>query len=133
MKALRSGGAEAIQGARREIELRQTEKDEWKDQERKSVEDRPVLSPQHWIENEFYAGGMCRYPTGSTYPVLVDLFIKVFDLRIFEIMLKGASGYGKSSFTRLVQKYCLYLLTCPHKPHRSFLRRMNESQRDKGS
>ena len=127
LKALRSGGAEAIQGARREIELRQTEKDEWKDQERKSVEDRPVLSPQHWIENEFYAGGLTSWPDGSTYPALVDLFVKIFELRIFEIMLKGSSGWGKSSLTRLIEDRCLYLLTCPHKPHRSFLRRMNES------
>jgi hypothetical protein len=125
--AIRSSGAEAIQRARharRQRALKEEEQQARLDGEKARLdEDRTPLKPQHWIENEHYAGDLAS----RLYPELKRVFVEVFERRVFEILMRGAIGYGKTTAAIAILKYVLYLLTCRADPHGSFRRPMVRS------
>lgn len=78
--------------------------------------DREPLSPEKWIENEYFCGPLCR----SIWDRWKEEFVDIYTRNVFEVILGGAIGSGKSTFVELMQAYSLYLLTCYGIPQRQF-------------
>ncbi|MHA1613310.1 MAG: hypothetical protein ACTSW7_03730 [Candidatus Thorarchaeota archaeon] len=119
LEALDDIGKEIIDNAKArkdsEFAIIQQEKEDFE----KSKEDKPFLSPANWIENEYYAGEFVWMWDG-----LKEEFIRICDSGVFELVIGGAIGGGKSTLVRALQKRTTYLLSRHHDPHSSFFRRL---------
>lgn len=82
-------------------------------------ENKPILSPANWIENEYYAGEFVWAWDG-----LKEKFIEICESGVFEIVIGGAIGGGKSTLVRMLNKRSIYTLSRYADPHSSFFRRL---------
>jgi hypothetical protein len=129
--AIRSSGAEAIQRARharRQRALKEEEQQARLDGEKARLdEDRTPLKPQHWIENEHYAGDLAS----RLYPELKRVFVEVFERRVFEILMRGAIGYPEvRPVPPHLQGRPARFLQAPHGAQRAH--RADEHERERG-
>jgi len=85
----------------------------------KASVDKPILSPANWIENEYFAGEFVYAWEG-----LKAEFIRICNSGVFELVIGGAIGGGKSTLVRMLQKYSIYILSRYANPHSSFYRRL---------
>lgn len=86
------------------------------EEERKQREDKEPLPPRKWIENPYFSGDLAE----SLYPKLKDLFARIFEEQYHEIVMGGATRYGKTTLALAVNGYSLYLLSCMGSPQRNF-------------
>jgi hypothetical protein len=86
------------------------------EEERKKREDRTPLSPRDWIGNNYFSGALAD----SLYPKLKDVFVRFFEEQYHEIVMGGATRYGKTTLALAINGYCLYLLSCMGSPQRNF-------------
>lgn len=100
----------------------QKEEEKQKEEERKSREDRTPLSPREWIANSYFACDLAD----TLYPKIKDVFTRVYEEQYHEVILAGATRYGKTSLALPINGYALYLLSCMGSPQRNF-RKMAES------
>jgi len=78
--------------------------------------DREPLSPMRWIDNEYFCGHLAR----DMFDKLKEEFVDVYNRNVFEIVMGGSIGWGKTTFALACQLYSLYLLTCYGIPQRAF-------------
>jgi hypothetical protein len=81
-----------------------------------ALQDRAPLPPSKWIENDYFSGFFAR----DMFDKLKEEFCDVYERNVFEIVLGGGIGYGKTWFSLVVQCYSMYLLTCYGIPQRAF-------------
>jgi hypothetical protein len=86
------------------------------EQERRAREDRDPLPPSKWISNAYFAGSLAE----SLYPKLKDVFCRFFEEQYHEIIMGGATRYGKTTLALAINGYVLYLLSCMGSPQRNF-------------
>lgn len=86
------------------------------DQERRAREDRAPLSPQKWIDNNYFSGSLAD----SLYPKLKEVFCRFYEGQYHEIIMGGATRYGKTTLALAINGYSLYLLSCMGSPQRNF-------------
>lgn len=79
-------------------------------------QDREPLSPTRWIDNEYFCGHLAR----DMFDVLKEEFVDVYSRNVFEVVMGGAIGWGKTTFALACELYSLYLLTCYGIPQRAF-------------
>lgn len=92
------------------------------EEERKLREDKEPLPPNKWIENAYFSGDLAE----SLYPKLKDVFTRVFEEQRHEVIMGGATRYGKTTLALAINGYALYLLSCMGSPQRNF-RKMEQS------
>lgn len=90
-----------------------------KEDTEKAKEDKPILSPANWIENEYCAGEFVWAWDG-----LKEKFIEICESGVFELVIGGAIGGGKSTLVRMLNKRAIYILSRYADPHSSFFRRL---------
>lgn len=86
------------------------------DEERRLKEDRTPLTPRDWISNNYFSGALAD----SLYPKLKDVFCKFFEEQYHEMVMGGATRYGKTTLALAINGYSLYLLSCMGSPQRNF-------------
>ena len=79
-----------------------------------------ILTFDHWLDNSYYSGEFA----GDTYPVIKRIACEVFERGVYEVILRGSIGFGKTWLTQLIQKYCLYYLTTFVVPQKAFTRKL---------
>lgn len=77
---------------------------------------REPLSPSRWIENEYFCGHLAR----DMFATLKKDFCDVYERNVFEVVMGGSTGWGKTWFALACQAYSMYLLTCYGVPQRAF-------------
>jgi len=108
-------------------ERRSTEEDEERSEQLRrelSKRDRVPLKPAEWIENEYFCGPLAR----DMFDVLKEEFIDIYERNIFEVVMGGSIGWGKTTMSTALQLYSLYLLTCYGIPQFAFKRMMETAQ-----
>lgn len=101
---------------RRSQRLKQLEDEE---AEKKEVEKRslgPALPPRQWIENAYFSGELAK----KMYPKIKEMFCEIYENNIFEILLRGSIGWGKTYLARAIMTYSLYLMSRHPVPHDAF-------------
>jgi len=86
------------------------------DEERRLKEDRTPLTPRDWISNNYFSGALAD----SLYPKLKEVFIRFFEEQYHEMVMGGATRYGKTTLALAINGYSLYLLSCMGSPQRNF-------------
>lgn len=92
------------------------------EEERRLREDKEPLHPRKWISNAYFSGDLAE----SLYPKLKDVFVRVFEEQRHEVIMGGATRYGKTTLALAINGYALYLLSCMGSPQRNF-RKMEQS------
>jgi len=78
--------------------------------------ERPVVSPEQWIEDPYYFGDVGK----SLYPILKKDFIELMSGDYQEVVLTGSIGWGKTHFASICLNRMVYELTCMKSPQESF-------------
>ena len=103
-----------------QIELRQRQADTEEatklDSERRKKEDRAPISPREWITNPYFSGSIAE----SLYPKLRDAFCRIYEEQYHEIVLGGATRYGKTTLALALNGYACYLISCMGMPQKNF-------------
>lgn len=86
------------------------------EQERRLLEDKTPLSIGKWVANEYFCGSFAS----GMYPKLKDLVKRVYEDEVHEILLAGATRYGKTTLAMALQGYSQYLVSCLARPQRTF-------------
>ena len=71
------------------------------DEERRLKEDRTPLTPRDWISNNYFSGALAD----SLYPKLKEVFIRFFEEQYHEMVMGGATRYGKTTLALAINGY----------------------------
>ncbi len=85
------------------------------EEEQRAKEDRTPISSSEWIDNEYFSGSYAR----TMWPALKELFIKVVDRKIYLVVMRGATRYGKSYLGSALQGRSKYEVDCWSNPQRT--------------
>jgi len=77
---------------------------------------RNPVSPEEFLLSEAYIGEIGK----NLYEALRQEFYKACNDEVFEVILTGSIGWGKSYFAGLMMAYMLYKLSCLRNPHKFY-------------
>lgn len=122
ISSIDAAGDKAIQYAKMRRDLELEEEDQRRQDEIEAEMDKPVISPSEWISNEYYCGSFAD----TTFPKIKEIFLDVAENNLFEIVLGGSIGWGKTTFAMLLHLWSVYLLSRKANPHGAY-RKMNRN------
>jgi len=92
--------------------------------EERAREDRTPLSPREWIDNPYF----CGHLADDAYDLIKDHFCEVYEQRVFELILRGSIGWGKTYLTAAVEMYSIHLIGCYGTPQKAFRKMATTAQ-----
>jgi hypothetical protein len=127
-QAFLGNAADLLADRVRRLRARDVQNQKEVERERAAIEegrrDREPLGPARWIENEYFSGHLAK----DMFDVLKQDFCDIYERNVFEIVMGGAIGWGKTTMCLALQAYSLYLLTCYGVPQRAFRGMMESAQ-----